>query len=186
MQLSFIIYCAAATALVASCGESSPERPIVVSAAVSTPCGTGSYLTADLYGAIRSSLDWRSDLTCQGMQRPAGRGARLRLSGAATIGDGQQLALILGMPTLERGAIGEGFQTNVTLIAEDQGLFFSTTDTANCWTDIAEHAAIEAGGETYRISGVLYCVSPLPEVNGNKNVTLSDLKFASRLNWKKP
>lgn len=135
---------------------------------------------------MRGSLVWSTDLSCAGMPRPGGQGARLRLSGPAPVDETQQLALILGLPDLERGATGREIQTNVTLIAEEQGLFFSTTDAANCWTDITEQTALGSAADTYRIAGVLYCVAPLPEVNGSKNITLGDLEFSSILNWKQP
>ena len=173
-------------ALVVSCGESVPERPAAISAAETSTCAPGSYVTAELHGALNGSLEWRDNLACQSMPRPAGQGARLRLSGPAPTDEDQQLALILGIRGLERSATGDGLQTHVTLIAEDQGLFFSTTDAANCWSDIAEHAAIEGGTDTFRISGVLYCVAPLPEINGSKSITLSELKFATTLSWKAP
>ena len=186
MQLIFRFIGVPVAACLAACGEFRP--PLSTEAVVSTsgPCGAGSYVRAELYGAIRSTLDWSTNLTCDGMPRPDGQGARLRLSGPAPVGDTQQLALILGMPGLVRGAIADELQTNVTLIAEDQGLFFSTTDAANCWTDIVEHAARDGSRDTYRVSGVLYCVAPLPEVNGSKSITLGDLKFAGTLTWKIP
>ena len=172
----------ATAALVVSCGESVPEPP--VGGADARLCGPGSYVHAELYGALGGALDWRANLACEGMPRPAGQGARLRLSGPAPGDEDQQLALILGIRGLERGATGDGLQTHVTLIAEDQGLFFSTTDAASCWTDIAGHAAIDGSMDAYQISGVLYCVAPLPEVNGSKSVTLGELEFAATLNWK--
>lgn len=155
-------------------------------ASASGACGAGSYVRAELYGAVRGTLSWNAELSCEGMPRPDGQGARLRLSGPAPADGAQQLALILGLPDLKRGTAGNEIQTNVTLIAEEQGLFFSTTDAANCWSDITEQTALAGNDDTYRIVGMLYCVAPLPEVNGSKNITLGELEFASILNWKRP
>lgn len=186
MQLNLLFCCVATAALVVSCGESVPESSAGANAPDARSCGPGSYVTAELYGALSGSLDWRANLACEGMPRPAGQGARLRLSGPAPVDEDQQLALILGIRGLKRGATGDGLQTHVTLIAEDQGLFFSTTDAANCWSDIAEHAAIDGSVDAFRISGVLYCVAALPEINGSKSITLGELAFATTLNWKAP
>jgi len=186
LQLIFRKLCVAGGVLLVACDGSPPSPPEDSAAGVSGSCGPQSYVRAELYGAVRGALVWSADLACEGMPRPGGQGARLRLSGPAPADGAQQLALILGLPDLERGATGREIQTNVTLIAEEQGLFFSTTDAANCWTDITEQAALEGDADTYRVTGVLYCVAPLPEVNGNKNITLGDLEFSSTLNWKLP
>jgi len=36
---------------------------------------------------------------------------------------------------------------------------------------------------TYRIGGVLYCVAPLADLNGNASISFADLKFTGRLDW---
>lgn len=170
----------------AACGDPPKSQAEDSVAGVTGACGADRYVRAELYGAIRGSLDWSTQLACEGMPRPNGQGARLRLSGPAPGNATQQLALIMGLPDLRRGMTGDELRTNVTLIAEEQGLFFSTTDAASCWTDINEHAAVSSGADGYRISGVLYCVAPLPEVNGSKSINLGELEFAGTMNWKKP
>ncbi len=143
----------------------------------------------ELYGSIRASIDWRAgDLTCTGMPRPDGEGARVRLSGPLGMkGENRTLAFILGLPDLEVGQTGKELPTNVTLIEEGAGRFFGSRGTSDCWTDVRSQERV--GGEdedTYRIEGTLYCVSPLAELNGNTSVTFTELNFTGRLNWEQP
>jgi len=139
-------------------------------------------LRTELYGAIRENIEWRANqLACEGMPRPNSEGARLRLSGP--LGD-KTLAIILGLPDLGRGETGMEFPTNVTFIEEGSGRFFSTTDTSGCWTDIDIHEpAVAQSVSNYRIGGTLYCVSPLPELNGGSSISFTKLAFVGRLDW---
>jgi hypothetical protein len=169
------------TLLVSAC--ESPAPP--VTDAVSWTCDAEAQVRVELFGGIQETLDWQADtLTCAGMPRPEGRGARLRLSGP--VGD-RTVAFILGVPDLRQGDTGKELPTNVTLIEEGTGRFFATPDTSGCWTDIDSHDPVaEESVSEYRISGTLYCVSPLAELNGGSSITFTELKFASRLNWSLP
>lgn len=138
---------------------------------------------------MRESVSWSAaTLTCESMPRPGGDGARLRLSGP--VGEGVEtrtIAFILGIPDLEPGRTGKEFPTNVTLVEEGTGRFFSTRETGGCWTDIERHDPVDGENDhEYRIGGILYCVSPLAELNGTAGVTFTDLHFAGRINWKAP
>lgn len=140
----------------------------------------GGALSGRLYGAIDAEIDWRPGaLSCEGMPRPHGEGARLRFSGIA--GD-VELAIIIGMPSLERGLAMRGVPSNVTIIEEGLGRFFSAADLETCWTDI-EPGEAEGDTSVYRVEGVLYCISPLAEIGGSASVTLDELQFVGRLGW---
>lgn len=88
-------------------------------------CGQDGQLTVELYGAIRTSIDWRAEvLSCTGMPRPDGDGARVRWSGPiSTSGVARTLAFILGLPGLEPGQSGTELPTIVTLIEVGTGRF---------------------------------------------------------------
>ena len=149
-------------------------------------CGSDGALVAEIYGGVRASIDWDAGvLQCEGMPRPNGEGARLRFAGMA---DGERpLAFILGLPDLVKGEIASELPTNVTLIEEGTGRFFGTRDTANCWTDIEMHERIPAAESApYRIRGILYCVAPLAELNGNSSISFADLEFTGLLDWEPP
>jgi len=155
-------------------------------------CVDDGELTAEVFGAIEARLEWRDDeLECDGMPRPHGQGARLRFAGPAlSNGKTLSLAFIIALPDLQQGSSAAEIPVGVTLIEENEGHFFSTPEPSTCWADI-EHqvplddAAVDAIPE-YRIEGLLYCLSPLAEVNGNRSVTFTDLRFSGRLDWRVP
>lgn len=171
--------------LATACGDEPAARPHEMPE--KTSCVPDGSLQAEIYGGLRASLSWDAAvLECEGMPRPDGEGARLRFAGPADAEDGpRRLAVILGLPDLERGRTGSELPTNVTMIEEDEGRFFSNRELTNCWTDIREQARA-AGSEQFRISGILYCVSPLSELNGSSSVTIPELEFVGELDWRVP
>ncbi len=169
---------------VSACGDPEP-----VAAEQALACGTDGVLVAEIYGGVRVSIDWDAGvLECQGMPRPNGEGARLRFAGPVDTADGERrLAFILGLPDLHPGETGKELPTNVTLMEEGTGRFFGTRDAVNCWTDIETHEQVEpAGSAGYRISGILYCVAPLADLNGNSNISFTDLTFTGHITWGAP
>ena len=152
-------------------------------------CGNDGFLTTDLFGALEVSLDWQTDvLACEGMPRPNGEGARLRFSGPAQAGSAKRsLAFILGMPDLKQGETAQELPSNVTMIEEGSGRFFATQNTRNCWTDIHQHELLPDDKNTrYRIRGILYCLAPLAELNGDANISFTEMAFTGRLDWQIP
>jgi hypothetical protein len=146
-------------------------------------CGDTGNLRTELYGAVALRIDWgANDFECIGMSRPDGKGARLRFAGVAG-DDAQRIAIIIAIPDLRRAEDGREFATNVTLIEEGGGRFFSTPDLDNCLTDITALDPLDESGNRYSIGGVLYCVSPLPEVNGETSVSIPELRFVGLVDW---
>ena len=168
--------------MLAACNDPPPHPPEIAGA-----CGSDGRLEAELFGELEAVLDWQPDqLECQGMPRPNAAGARLRFSGtAASGGQSTQLAFIFGIPDLERGKPASELPTNVTVIDEGRGRFFSTQDTDTCWTDI-DRQEETATASKYVIIGILYCVAPLAELNGTGDVRLSEVHFTGLLDWKPP
>lgn len=165
-----------------ACGDPAPAAPEKAHA-----CGADGEFVAEIYGSVRASIDWSAGkLECEGMPRPNGEGARLRFAGIANVADGtRHLAFILGLADLRAGQTGKELATNVTLMEEGTGRFFGTRDTASCWTDIETHEPLRAAASSgYRISGIVYCVAPLANVNDNSSVSFADLRFTGRLEWK--
>ena len=150
---------------------------------VDRSCDDDGFLSTKLYGALAMSIDWRgSELDCEGMPRPGGDGIRLRFAGA--VGDGSQsLVFIIGLPDLDRGESAREIGSNVTLIAEGDGRFFSTPGLDSCWTDVDARAPDADSPDRFTVSGLLYCISPIPEVNGSSSVSLEELHFSGRLDW---
>ena len=174
---------AAATTWLAGCGDT-PE-PAALPALLPPPpetdgCGERGYLKADFYGELRGRVDWdAADLDCEGMPRPEGQGARLRFAGQS---GATPVAIIIAVPGLERGATARELGSNVTVIEEGSGRFFSTAGLGSCWTDIVLQD--ETGGaNTGFIAGTLYCIAPLAEVNGDSSVTLREFEFGGYVDW---
>lgn len=180
------------TPLLALCLFGACQPPQTAEAVATVParlCGDDGLLVTELFGALQVELDWHAEvLECEGMPRPEGRGARLRFAGPAMQGGAaHSLSFILAMPDIKRGESKNELPTNVTMIEEGTGRFFATADTNSCWTDVERHEKDDnSDAANYRISGVLYCVAPLAELNGKASVTLTELRFAGRLNWEPP
>jgi hypothetical protein len=179
-------------AALGACTDSTTETTEMRPTRRLSACVVDAYLTVNTYGAIETSIDWRGNaIDCKGMRRPRGRGARLRFSGKLGEGDqsGQRtIAFILSLPDLKEGKIAHELLTGVTLIEENEGRFFGTQEAKVCWSDIKQQTPLldtmgNAIPGRYIISGLSYCVAPIPELNGTSSVTLSDLQFRGQLDW---
>lgn len=171
--------------ITAGCEQPRPD----VAATAEYGCGSDGHLSTELFGGLQTDLEWNAGvLVCEGMPRPDNEGARLRLSGPVDDApDAQIVAIILGIPALAEGRTGRELPTNVTLIEEGAGRFFSTPDMSGCWTDIDRHElASDASPSVYRVSGTVYCVSPLAELNGGTSISFTELTFTGRLDWELP
>jgi hypothetical protein len=145
------------------------------------PCREDGHLQTRLFGALEGSLDWSgATMECSGMPRPNNAGARLRFAGQA--GE-HRVAIIVALPDLARDGSGTELTSNVTLIDESSGRFFSTTNLDNCLTDITSAEAADDAGDRLDIGGILYCVAPLAEVNGSTSISITELRFAGSLDW---
>ena len=183
MPISVLAVVAAATWLPACSDTPEPAaRPALLPPPAETSgCDERGYLRTTLYGEHTVAVDWSADeLDCAGMPRPEGEGARLRFAGKS--GE-QSIAIIIAMPGLERGGKERELGSNVTIIEEGSGRFFSTSGLGSCWTDIIEQRDIDESADTFFIAGTLYCISPLSEVNGSSSVTVRELLFGGVLDW---
>lgn len=165
--------------LATGCGNAqAPQRAAVVA---ETNCIGGGAFSADVYGSIEVSIDWREQaLACEGMRRPRGAGARLRFAGSLP-DDEQTLAFIVALPELEEGRTARETPAVVTVIDEGSGRFFSNADADVCWSDVSRQEPL--GDDRYAIAGIVYCVSPLPEINGSGNVTFAELHYSGAVDW---
>lgn len=169
---------------IAACGDT-PE-PAAVPALLPPPpasgdCGDRAYLRTNFYGEFSGPVDWgASDVECEGMPRPEGAGAGARLRFAGQAGE-LSLAIIIAVPGFERGAKARELGSNVTVIEEGGGRFFSTSGIDSCWTDVLEQQ--QNGDDVYFVAGKLYCIAPLAEVNGDSSVTLRELEFGGYVDW---
>ena len=160
------------------------EAPQTLKASPKTSgCGENGALDAALFGSLETSVSWSgSDLICENMLRPDGQGVRLRFTGDV---EGGRLDLIIALPDLKRGAAGKELPSKVTVTVEGSGRFFSTPNFDSCWTDIASQTPPTGSDEVIPISGTLYCVASLGEINGDAAVSIPELTFSTIVKWKR-
>ena len=144
-------------------------------------CGDNGRLATTLYGSIAREISWSADeLRCESMLRPEGKGVRLRFTGSIAE---DELSIILALPELQPEAMDPESPTVVTLTVEGSGRFFSTATLESCWSDILAQDPIEDSGSRYDISGTLYCVAPLGEINGNAAISIPEMAFRGIVDW---
>lgn len=144
-------------------------------------CGENGFFRATLVGGMQAAVDWSGPaVRCESMLRPQGQGARLRFTGEI---EEQQLAFILALPDLQAGEASKELPSNVTITVAGSGRFFSTPGLDSCWTDIIAQQALTDDHDRYAIEGVLFCIAPLVELNGDAAVTIADLKFRGIIEW---
>ena len=170
-------------ALLGACQEAAePAVPPVETGVAAEPgCSSDAYLTTELYGSIEREIRWSAkDLKCESMLRPDGKGVRLRFTGTVA---GSQLAIILALPELQRGVADAESPTVVTLTVEGSGRFFSTATAESCWSDISAQDMLDDSLDQYTISGKLFCVAPLGEINGDTAISIPELAFRGIVDW---
>lgn len=156
--------------------EAPPPTPVV-----EKTCGDESGLESALYGGIETTLSWSgSEMTCESMPRPDGEGIRLRLSGDIS---GETLAFIIALPELKPGDQNVESPANVTATVEGSGRFFSTPDLDSCWADVHAQSRVPDTDGAYMMTGTLFCIAPLGELNGDSAITIPRLDFTSLANW---
>ena len=164
--------------LAVACGDSPTAVPDAQG-----PCAPDGSLSVAVYGAIQGEIDWNAgDLSCSGMPRPDGAGARMHFAG--TLGDGgeaRSLAFIISLPELGREQTARETPARITLMEENNGRFFSTAEAPVCWSDVSEQRLVQHN--EYAVRGIVYCVAPLAELNGSGGVTLTDFEYRGRIDW---
>jgi hypothetical protein len=176
-----VLLCLATPGVFVACDQPDGVSQETRSIAAESNCGAGGYLQADFVGGIDTTIDWSVDeINCDSMPRPNGEGVRLRFSGRVA---NEWLAIIIAMPGLVREQVGKELPSNITVTVEGSGRFFSTPNLDSCWTDIGEQERLSDNAERYTLTGTLYCVAPLGELNGKATVTISELSFSSIVDW---
>ncbi|MEL7024050.1 MAG: hypothetical protein AAGL69_09915 [Pseudomonadota bacterium] len=140
-------------------------------------------LTGDVFGTLEGDLEAEVDPgVCSGQERPTGSGIRLRFRIAA--GDGLPEGLvILGIDALQPDQVGSGFRTTVTLIDEDQQLFYSTGDQDSCFSDIEAHETLQRGQASI-VSGNVWCTRAIPAVNADGSLRIRNWRFDGVVRWR--
>ncbi len=169
-------------ALTACTAPPEPETAAPVDTGGCRANGTG-FVHGELFGALEMQIAWPDTETdCTGMARPNEGGARLRFAKRWDDADESQLVLIIGVQDLKRGATGNGFPANVTLIDERESAFFANGGVPNCWVDIYKQNSV-GEAEQYEVDGIVYCSGALASQTGQQSVRLRDLRFGGVIDW---
>ena len=164
-----------------ACAEEPAPPAEPASGPAASTCGDHGYLQAELSGALSASVDWTdATLRCESMLRPDDRGVRLRFSGDV---GGKRLAIIIAIPDLEAGMAGTDIDAVVTVTVEGSGRFFTTPNLGACWADIDVNEPEPQQPGVHTVAGVLACVGPLGEFNGDAFVELRKLRFSGIASW---
>jgi len=164
-----------------ACGEHAEPEIDAASQPPPRTCGDNGTVRSSIFGSIETEINWSADdMVCNSMQRPNGKGVRLRFVGDVS---GERLAIIIALPDLKPGVVAVEIPSNVTVSVEGSGRFFSTPNLDSCWTEVFSQTKLANDDNTYAIEGTLYCVAPLGEVNGIAAVSIPEFSFSSILNW---
>jgi len=164
-----------------ACEEAAKSEIDTASEPTPLTCGDNGTVRSSLYGSIETEIVWSADdMVCDSMQRPNGKGVRLRFVGDVS---GERLAIIIALPDLNPGDMAVEIPSNVTASVEGSGRFFSTPNLDSCWTEVFSQTKLPNGDGLYAIEGTLFCVAPLGEVNGDAAVSIPEFSFSSILNW---
>jgi uncharacterized membrane protein (UPF0127 family) len=144
-------------------------------------CGENGRLQTALFGGLEATVNWPgSRMQCESMQRPNREGIRMRFTGDVS---GERLAIIIAVPDMQAGEPAAELRSNVTVTVEGSGRFYNTPNLDSCWTDVSSQSAVPGARGSYVISGTLYCVSPLGQVNGDAAVSIPELSFSTVVKW---
>lgn len=152
------------------------------------PDGSG-YLTARLRGDIEADLDWRgAALHCTGMERPDGKGLRLRFS--STLPDGRGLAFVFAPPELEEGENARAVPLNVTVLQESDGRIYGTRGDERCLLDDVIQTPLRPGGTDGRRAWAVeargFCTAPARAVDDSGALLLTRFDFRGRVDVEDP
>lgn len=147
------------------------------------------YLTARLRGDIEVDLDWRgASLHCTGMERPDGKGLRLRFS--STLPDGRGLAFVFAPPELEEGENARAVPVNVTVLQESEGRIYGTRGERRCLLDDVTQTPLPSGGHDGRRAWAVeargFCTEPARAVDGSGGLLLTRFDFRGRVDIDEP
>ena len=177
-----------AALLASACGAASdpePEpEPVLPETADKAPaetCAADGRLETTLYGAVEGDIKWQTgEMSCEGMPRPDGAGARLRFAGPHPSGSGS-LVFIAAIPDMKPGETAGELTTRLTVIEEGQSRFFTSPDFDICWADVERNERVE--DEVHSVGGRIYCITPINAVNGSATLSVADILFSGHIDW---
>lgn len=138
------------------------------------------FVKARLSGAINAEISWNKGMACEGSIRPNG-GLRLKFTQPGS--SAHHLALLFGISGVRAGQDGKVLATNVTIMREGSGEFYSTQGD-KCVVDNLYQKLIPGSPtrkRSYAVEAHGFCNQPAPALNGKGSVLVTRFDFVGRL-----
>lgn len=141
------------------------------------------FLEARLAGALDADVRWQaSEMDCDGMRRPDGKGLRIRFEGTAA---GERLTLVFAAPRLAEGESAHAVPVNLTVIRG--GAIYGTRGEGRCLLDDVRQAPLAGpageGPRRWSVEARGFCLEPARAVAGNDAILLSRFDFRGQIAW---
>lgn len=178
------LVCVALTAACKVYAQAPSDTPGTYTTARCLPDGSG-YFRARLSGMLETELDWgNEEMQCTGAVRPTDQGIRMQFIGRT--GNGEQLAIVIGIARFREGKSAKAVPVNVTVIREGSGEFYGTRGDDKCMLDeVTQHSlvGIPARKRLYRIVARGFCIEPARAVRGPGSILISRFDYAGRVDF---
>ena len=139
------------------------------------------YLSVEIYGSLVKKLDIKGDkLRCIGKLDALNSRSRLAFF-TEPDSAGTNLVFVVGLEGVDKQVNQSGVPSNLTILDQDNGLFFSTQGVGRCWTDLTLTQLNNHNAPTYRAEGELYCSGAIAQIQGPGSITISNFHFAGDL-----
>jgi hypothetical protein len=139
------------------------------------------YLSVETYGSLASKLDIKGDkLRCIGKLDAMNSRSRLAFF-IEPDSAGTNLVFVIGLEGVDEQVNQPGVPSNLTILDQDNGLFFGTQGVGRCWTDLTLTLLNSHEVPIYRAEGELYCSSAIAQIQGPGSIIISHFHFAGGL-----
>ena len=142
------------------------------------------YLSVETYGSLASKLDIKGDkLRCIGKLDALNSRSRLAFF-IEPDSAGTNLVFVVGLEGVDEQVNQPGVPSNLTILDQDNGLFFGTQGVGRCWTDLTLTLFNSHEAPIYRAEGELYCSSAIAQIQGPGFNHYQPFSFCRRLSHK--
>ena len=142
---------------------------------------TPGYISVEIYGSLVSKIDLKGDkLRCIGKLDALNNRSRLAFF-TGPYSAGINLVFVVGLQGVNNQVTQPGVPSNLTVLNQNNGQFFSTQGLGRCWTDLTLIQLNSHEAPAYRAEGELYCSSAIAQIQGPGSITINNFRFAGGL-----
>lgn len=139
------------------------------------------YISVEIYGSLASKIDLKGDkLRCLGKLDALNNHSRLAFF-TGPYSAGINLVFVVGLQDINNQVNQPGVPSNLTVLNQNNGQFFSTQGLGRCWTDLTLTQLHSREAPAYRAEGELYCSSAIAQIQGPGSITINNFHFAGGL-----